>query len=77
MCSPVIINKINVTSSRSEIISQNCLTVVMEHMDGMAQCQKQPEDTGEEKYDAEMLTQGSTNADNVSDNTQHCWAEEK
>jgi hypothetical protein len=53
---PVIINKINVTSSRPEIIIQNCLTVVLEHMEGTAQCQKQPEDTGEEKYDAEMLT---------------------
>lgn len=53
---PAIINEINVTSSRPEIISQNCLSVVMEHMDGMSQCQKQPEDTGEEKYDAEMLT---------------------
>jgi hypothetical protein len=29
--------------------------VVIEHIDKMAQCQKQPEDTGEEKYDAEML----------------------
>lgn len=56
--------------------SQNCLTVVIEHMEGTAQCQKQP-DTGEEKYNAEMLTQGCTNADNVSHNTQHCWGEEK
>ena len=43
----------------------------------MAQCQKQPEDTGEEKYDAEMLIQGCINADNVTDNTKHCCAEEK
>jgi hypothetical protein len=52
---PVIINKVNVTSSRPEIISQNCLTVVMEHMEETSQCQKQLEDTGEEKYGAEML----------------------
>ena len=52
MGSPVIINMINVTSSRPELISQNCLTVVMEHIE----CQKQPKDTGEEKYDEEMLT---------------------
>jgi hypothetical protein len=36
----VIINKVNVTSSRPEIISQNCLTVVMEHMEGTAHCQR-------------------------------------
>jgi len=53
---PVIINKVNVTSSRPEIISQNYLTVVTEHMEGTAQCQKQPQDIGEEKYDAETLT---------------------
>jgi hypothetical protein len=51
----VIINKVNVTSSRPVIISQNCLTMVMEHMKGTAQCQKQPQNTGEGKYDAEML----------------------
>jgi hypothetical protein len=49
----------------------------MVHMEGTAQCQKQSMDTGKEKYDAEILTQGCTNTDNVSDNTQHCWAEEK
>jgi hypothetical protein len=32
------------------------LTVVMEHTEEMAQRQKQPVDTREEKYDAEMLT---------------------
>jgi hypothetical protein len=36
-----------------------------------------PEDTGEEQYDAEMLTKGCTNTDNVSDNTQQCLVEEK
>jgi hypothetical protein len=45
--------KANITSYRPEIISQSCSTLFMEHMEEMAQCHKQPEDTG--KDNAEML----------------------
>jgi hypothetical protein len=36
-------------------ISQNCLTVIMEHMEEMTQCHK-PLDTGQQKEDAETPT---------------------
>jgi hypothetical protein len=47
--------------------------MVMEYMKEKARCQKQPQDTGEEQYDAEMFTKGCTNTDNVK----HCWVEGK